>query len=49
MGTKKYPEENAYFEYVNKHAGAANAVTFLDNTTYHFNIGHEHLEGALDR
>ncbi|GJJ73344.1 hypothetical protein EMPS_05702 [Entomortierella parvispora] len=48
-GTKKYPEENAYIEYVSKHAGATNATTFLDNTTYHFNIGHEHLEGALDR
>jgi len=49
MGTAKYPQENGYKEYLARHAGSSNASTFLDNTSFHFEVGHEHLEGALDR
>ncbi|KAG0039010.1 Insulinase (Peptidase M16) [Podila clonocystis] len=49
LGTKKYPRENAYKEYLAQHSGKSNATTSLDNTTYHFEVGHEYLEGALDR
>ncbi|KAI1319788.1 Insulinase (Peptidase M16) [Mortierella claussenii] len=49
MGTAKYPRENEYKEYLSLHSGSSNASTFLDNTSFHFEVGHEHLEGALDR
>ncbi|KAF9103581.1 Insulinase (Peptidase M16) [Mortierella sp. AM989] len=49
MGTAKYPRENEYSEFLAKHAGSSNAFTGLDNTNYYFEVGHSHLEGALDR
>ncbi|RHZ61218.1 hypothetical protein Glove_349g94 [Diversispora epigaea] len=49
MGTKKYPKENEYNQYLSKHAGYANAFTALDCTNFYFEVGKEHLEGALDR
>ncbi|KAF9431806.1 Insulinase (Peptidase M16) [Entomortierella beljakovae] len=49
QGTAKYPRENEYKEFISLHAGRCNASTSLDNTEYHFEVGHEHLEGALDR
>ncbi|KAG0054714.1 Insulinase (Peptidase M16) [Gryganskiella cystojenkinii] len=49
MGSAKYPQENGYKEYLAQHAGVSNASTFLDNTNFRFEVGHEHLEGALDR
>ncbi|KAG0225257.1 Insulinase (Peptidase M16) [Actinomortierella wolfii] len=49
MGTAKYPRENEYSEYLAQHAGMSNAFTNLDNTNYYFEVGHEYLEGALDR
>eukprot|EP00980_Cylindrotheca_fusiformis_P021601 scaffold8454_cov136-Cylindrotheca_fusiformis.AAC.2 len=48
MGSKKYPEENAYDEYVSKHGGSDNAWTEYEHTVYHFEIPQEHLKGALD-
>lgn len=49
MGTKKYPKENEYSEYLSQHSGGSNAYTGMENTNYFFDVGHEHLEGALDR
>ncbi|KAI7862523.1 Metalloenzyme, LuxS/M16 peptidase-like protein [Spinellus fusiger] len=49
LGTLKYPKENAYYAYLSEHSGYANAFTASDNTNYHFEIGHQWLEGALDR
>lgn len=49
MGTKKYPRENEYSEYLSNHSGSSNAFTSLENTNYYFDVGHEHFEGALDR
>jgi len=49
MGTKKYPRENEYSEYLTNHSGSSNAFTSLENTNYFFDVGHAHLEGALDR
>ncbi|KAF9203041.1 Insulinase (Peptidase M16) [Haplosporangium sp. Z 27] len=49
MGTEKYPRENEYKEFLSLHAGKSNASTSLDDTEFHFEVGHEHLEGALDR
>ncbi|BFZ54324.1 metalloprotease [Savitreella phatthalungensis] len=49
MGTQKYPRENDYSEYLSAHAGHSNAFTSTVDTNYFFEVGHEHLEGALDR
>lgn len=49
MGTEKYPKENEYSRYLSSHAGHSNAYTSSDDTNYYFEVGHEHLEGALDR
>lgn len=49
MGTEKYPQENEYSRYLSAHAGYSNAYTSSDDTNYYFEVGHEHLEGALDR
>ncbi|KAG2201269.1 hypothetical protein INT47_006772 [Mucor saturninus] len=49
MGTKKYPKENDYYSYLSEHSGHANAFTGTENTNYFFEVGHQFLEGALDR
>ncbi|GEQ71646.1 hypothetical protein JCM33374_g5332 [Metschnikowia sp. JCM 33374] len=49
MGTKKYPEENEYASYLSKHSGHSNAYTAAEHTNYYFEVGSDHLEGALDR
>ncbi|EDO18726.1 hypothetical protein Kpol_1055p83 [Vanderwaltozyma polyspora DSM 70294] len=49
MGSKKFPNENEYSSYLNKHGGSSNAYTGAQNTNYFFEINHEHLHGALDR
>ncbi|KAI9336687.1 Metalloenzyme, LuxS/M16 peptidase-like protein [Pilaira anomala] len=49
MGTKKYPKENDYYSYLSEHSGLANAFTGTENTNYFFEVGHQFLEGALDR
>jgi insulysin len=49
MGSKKYPSENEYFEYIKDHGGYSNAYTSLANTNYHFEVSNEYLEGSLDR
>jgi nardilysin len=48
MGSKKYPEENAYDSFMSKHGGSDNAFTELEHTVFHFEIPQEHLVGALD-
>ncbi|XP_043912628.1 insulin-degrading enzyme isoform X1 [Protopterus annectens] len=49
LGTKKYPKENEYNQFLNEHAGSSNAFTSGEHTNYYFDVSHEHLEGALDR
>ncbi|KAF9108592.1 Insulinase (Peptidase M16) [Mortierella sp. GBA35] len=49
LGTAKYPRENEYKEFLAQHAGNSNAYTSLDHTNFHFEVGHSHLEQALDR
>ncbi|XP_038070879.1 insulin-degrading enzyme-like [Patiria miniata] len=49
LGTKKYPSENAYSQFLNQHGGFANAYTSLEHTNFYFDVSHEHLAGALDR
>ena len=38
MGTKKYPEENAYSQYLSSNSGSSNAYTGSTSTNYHFDV-----------
>lgn len=49
LGTKKYPQENEYNEYLAKNGGGSNAYTAESVTNYFFSVKPEALEGALDR
>ncbi|KAJ2906233.1 ubiquitin carboxyl-terminal hydrolase-like protein [Zalerion maritima] len=39
MGTKKFPEENAYSQYLSSHSGSSNAYTGATSTNYYFEVG----------
>lgn len=39
MGTKKYPQENAYSQYLSSHSGSSNAYTGSTSTNYYFEVG----------
>ena len=49
MGTKKYPSENEYEEYLSKNGGESNASTDIDKTIYYFDVDNDAFEGAVDR
>lgn len=49
LGTKKYPNENAYSTYLTENGGTSNASTYSDNTKYYFDVAHDKFDGALDR
>lgn len=48
MGTKKYPEENAFHKFVSEHGGAFGAQTGLDYTMFYFHIAPDYLKESLD-
>ena len=48
MGTKKYPNENEYNEFLTSHGGFSNAYTDDDLTNYYFDVSNEDFEKALD-
>lgn len=45
----KYPKEDEYNKYLSEHAGSSNAFTSAEHTNYYFDVGPDHLAGALDR
>ncbi|KAF4637082.1 hypothetical protein G7Y89_g986 [Cudoniella acicularis] len=58
MGTKKYPVENSYSQYLKAHSGSSNAYVGATSTNYYFEVGAttagenaetSPLYGALDR
>ncbi|MFY7842587.1 MAG: insulinase family protein [Rhabdochlamydiaceae bacterium] len=49
MGTKAYPKEFEYMQYISDHGGMVNAATWPDHTVYMFSINNEAFENALDR
>lgn len=49
MGTKAYPNESEYMQYIHEHSGAVNAFTAPDRTVYMFSINNDAFEGAVDR
>ena len=40
MGTEKYPEENAYNQYLTRHGGYSNAFTASTSTNYYFELSY---------
>lgn len=49
MGSEKYPEENEFDQFVNKHGGQSNAETEFDGTIFYFETRKQFLNAALDR
>ncbi|CAJ1955203.1 unnamed protein product [Cylindrotheca closterium] len=49
IGTRKYPDENAYDQYLSTNGGSSNAFTDLEHTCYYFDVQADCLEGAFDR
>mmetsp|Transcript_18585 Transcript_18585/g.40225 ORF Transcript_18585/g.40225 Transcript_18585/m.40225 type:complete len:1247 (-) Transcript_18585:1784-5524(-) len=48
LGSKTYPEENEYKQYLAQHGGKSNASTSMSHTTYQFDVLADHGEKALD-
>lgn len=48
MGTKTYPDENAFSQFITDHGGTSNAYTALDRTVYSFSVNNDSFEKALD-
>lgn len=49
MGTKAYPKEAEYKQYISDHGGSWNAYTASNRTVYGFSINNEFLNEGLDR
>lgn len=49
MGTKTYPKEAEYTQFIRDHGGLENAFTTTDKTVYMFSIHNEAYREALDR
>ena len=49
QGTETYREDNAYKQYVARHAGSTNASTSGEQTCFQFDVVDEAFGGALDR
>ena len=49
MGSKKYPKENEFDQFIKSRNGINNAMTECEFKIFYFEINEEHLAGALDR
>lgn len=49
MGSKKYPNENEFEQYIKRSSGFDNAETDCEETFYYFEVSEKYLDGALDR
>ncbi len=49
LGTEKYPEPNAYQQFIVEQGGRYNAYTAFDHTNYFFEVKESALAPALDR
>lgn len=48
MGSEKYPRENYFDSFLNKHGGSDNAYTECEKTVYKMEVHQKHLHRALD-
>ncbi|QZA59128.1 insulinase family protein [Candidatus Rhabdochlamydia porcellionis] len=49
MGTKAYPDESEYMQFIKDHGGKVNAYTAPDRTVYMFSIHNDAYPQAIDR
>ncbi|MFT3931644.1 MAG: insulinase family protein [Spongiibacteraceae bacterium] len=49
LGTDKYPDADAYQDFISAHGGNHNAFTAFEHTNYFFDIDAKYLDDALDR
>lgn len=49
LGTKKYPVENEFTQFLTQNGGSYNAYTANDHTNYYFSTKTESLQPSLDR
>ncbi|PHJ24178.1 peptidase m16 inactive domain-containing protein [Cystoisospora suis] len=49
LGTRKFPDESEYANFIKQHGGSNNAYTEHTHTNFHFSVAPEHLGGALER
>ena len=49
LGTKKYPIESEYKQFLKDHGGRSNASTATHTTCFQFDVASDHLEAAMDR
>ncbi|MCH1429316.1 MAG: insulinase family protein [Chlamydiales bacterium] len=49
LGTKKYPHEREFSQFIDENGGMQNAATSVEKTFYMFSIKHSEFEEALDR
>ena len=49
MGTRKFPRESDFMQYIRDRGGNYNGMTLHDRTVYGFSVPHEGFEGGLDR
>ncbi len=49
IGTARYPEVDAYQQFIGQHGGSSNAYTAGDHTNYFFDIQPDQFEAAMDR
>ena len=48
MGTEKFPEEDAYNQYLDRNNGSSNAFTDNESTTFYFNVNNSALLQAME-
>ena len=48
MGSRKYPDESDFMDFVKKHGGVTNAMTSDTDTTYYFTINDKKFTNVLD-
>ncbi len=48
MGTKKFPKENNYHDFINNSGGMTNAHTMEESTTYYFEVLNDYFLKAVD-
>ena len=49
MGTKSFPEEDDYMNYIAENGGSRNAYTSSEHTNYYFEVIPDAFDGALER
>ncbi|XP_028391087.1 insulin-degrading enzyme-like [Dendronephthya gigantea] len=48
LGTKKFPEENKFTQFLSENSGSSNAFTSNEHTNFYFDVKQDCLEGALE-